>query len=115
MRPMRRDPQLILERLRELRGGPGPDVTLASELGVARQRLARRGRSVAGLDRAWSEQIPPRLAQRVRPLTLRAGALTVRVADASTDYEFSQWLRSGGRNSLAKAAGVTIRRVRTVF
>lgn len=104
-----------IERLREYRVRPGREAPLAQPVEALITELKKQRRKVGGAAGAWAAVLPPALAERTAIVGLRAGVLTVRVADPSTRFQIDGVLRAGGERSLARVSDGAIRRVRLVL
>ena len=103
-----------LERLRGFRNRPKKDLSLGAAIEGERKVIERAHKAVGGLGAIWAEVVPEELASRTAPAKISRGVLTVRAADASAMYELDRWMRTGGREALAKRGATTIRRVKIV-
>jgi hypothetical protein len=84
------------------------DVTLSQEF-AGIKRLHKTFGSVA---QAWNV-VPEPLAAGAVFKSLSRGVLTVSVSDASLRFELDRWLRTGGKDELARA-GMKVRTVKIV-
>lgn len=101
-----------LERLRGFRNRPRKDLSLGPAIESERKIIERAHKAVGGLGAIWAELVPEEIASRTAPAKMSRGVLTVHAADASAMYELDRWMRTGGREALAKRGGTTIRRVK---
>lgn len=103
-----------LERLRRFR------VRQSAPLGIGdlvhdQLRQARRAlRADARLVAAWEAAVPARLADLGAIEQLARGTITIRADHDSARFEIERWLRSGGNETLKRAAPLGIKRIRVV-
>lgn len=103
-----------LKRLRTLRAPRERDLTIAAAVKDAERDARKKARATGGIGAAWESAAPAALVSRALPVSLTRGVLTIRAADAAARFELDRWLRSGGEITLARAAGVAIKRTKIV-
>lgn len=111
-RPASTTPQRTLDRLREFRVRPDPDLALTNWMGFAARELKARAKQAGGLGSAWAQSLPPDLLDRTEILTVSRGVLKVRCDDSATLDAVNHWLRAGGQQRLVRLAPSTLTKVR---
>lgn len=101
-----------LDRLREIRPAPTRASAITEVIEQHRRLLKRVHRELGAVAEAWEDLVPSALRKRCSAIRLQGGVLDVAASDAAARYEFDRWLRGGGRNALADAAGAPLNRVR---
>jgi hypothetical protein len=85
-------------------GGPPPRRISASLDAVARNLGGAGGPALVDLLRRWPEVVGEQLAAHCRPLTLRAGTLTIGTDDAAWGAQLG-WLEADLKRALDDALG----------
>lgn len=90
------------------------DQSLTGEIVKQTRALIKLHKALDGIGERWGSLLPKDLAARTSLQGLSRGVLTVRVADAATDYELDRWIRGGGLEALRRA-GASVTKVKTVY
>lgn len=104
--------QRRLERLRQHRNRPDPDLSLHFLQKQFKQQVERPHKQLAGLIELWSELVPEALTPHTRLVGLQRGVLQVAVDASPRLYELQALLRAGLERQIVERHRATIRRIR---
>jgi hypothetical protein len=110
----RREPLPDLQKLRGWRNPRERNLSLAPALADLTRDLRRQHKAVGGIGEAWAATVPAEFGRAAELVRLSRGVLTVKVTDAAARFALDRWLRSGGEAALARAPGVSVKRVKLV-
>jgi len=118
--PEKRHLLLALTRTRQLRVKGERNLSVAHEIDEQARLIRSVQRGMTGVSVAWEmllaqSGLPREVGEATRIRSFRRGVLTIQVRDASTKYNLSRFLRSGGEARLAKLAPVALTKVRLVM
>ena len=105
-----------IERLRAFRAGrAGREAALGEVVNSLAVQFKKQRRRFGGAAEAWRAVLPRPLFEQTSIVGLRAGVLTVRVADAGARFQIDSLLRIGAQRSLTRISDGAIQRVRLVL
>ncbi|MFN0134217.1 MAG: DciA family protein [Phycisphaerales bacterium] len=102
---MRPERPINLARLRENRGLPMVDSTIADSVRDLARSLKATSKRSGGVAAAWEAMLPPALKGRAIVTGIRAGTLAVRATDASARFQLDAFVRARSADDL-KQLGV---------
>jgi hypothetical protein len=101
-----------LDRLRQWRSRPEPDLSLGFLREQFKRRVEKPHKQLAAIVEAWQKFVPAALLNYCRLESLSRGVLTVGVDDSAHLYDLDRLLRQGLEQQVRAAAkGPTLRRV----
>jgi hypothetical protein len=106
---------LGVARTRDARVRTPYDTSIARDMDEALRELRKLQRAVGGAASAWSQVVPPELAERCRLIGVSRGTLEVRVPDAATRFALDRFLRSGGERAVIAASAPGLQRIRVTI
>jgi predicted nucleic acid-binding Zn ribbon protein len=102
-----------LEKLRQLRCKPLPDLSIARLVGSTADHARRTQKKLGELIALWEEIVPAEVAAHTSVTGLRAGVLHVVVDSSSAAYDLDRLLRGGVLDVLRKRFRGSLVRVKT--
>jgi len=104
-----------LHSLREWRGPPGREVSIASTIAQTADAARKTQRKLGQLGELWEALVPISLASHTRLNGLRRGVLSVTVDSSAASFELDRLLRQGLSSELQRRFNGSLERVKVTI